>query len=272
MKIEIPSPMLVRLQVMFNSGMTLQEVCEALELETVDPAPEALQNSMPPQSMAPPEPQVQESPAAADTAIAAKSGSLPTEVIDGLYGLVGAVQELGKDVYTFAGHDKVRKSRSLSKTGQSLVSSTQSIAKLVNAINRYLPANPAEGTGPTAQKERWADPSAPSKTPSPKGLNRKPVEEPDSTNGKFTKPKEPQAISPKLGKNEGIRPGLPPRREDKALSMSKSNSISSGARPPASPAPSMINADFYSRIASVLGQIDGAKSNQIDPGDSQIKK
>jgi len=195
MKTQIPSPVLARLQVMFNSGMTLQEVTEALELEVT----EAVQNPPPPQPDQVPELQAEVPDAQPaervpepqnplpDVSSAAAIDALPSEVVDYLFRLVNGVQKLGEQVYGLAGHDKVRNSKSLSKTSQDLIATTQSIAKLVNAVNRYVPSEIVEGSGPKTNLEKWEKPPALPK------MSSSPTTAPEQKTGQKVSSSKPKA-------------------------------------------------------------------------------
>jgi len=270
MKIEIPSPVLVRLQIMFNSGMTLQEVTEALELDLIDET----SDTVPDQPLAHPietsekiELETQETPPAVpeegmENAVALGENTVPAEAVDYLFGLTSAVQDLGGDVYDLAGHAKVRNSKSLSKVSQNLISSMQTVAKLVNAVNRYVPAADFEEMGPTVATDRWVVPSPTEKRSS-------------SPSSKVnTKPKSLPPIP------QGVKPGRDPKVERRLkVPQPRKNAMPAPSVAPPTPSPTVTpsnrrtdppvrkvapatDTDFQSRIASTLDQIDEASGKQ----------
>jgi len=270
MKIEIPSPVLIRLQIMFNSGMTLQEVTEALELDLVDETSDAVPELAavhPVETSEKIELQTQETPPAVledgvENVVALGEDAVPAEAVDYLFGLTSAVQDLGSDVYALAGHAKVQNSKSLSKISQNLISSMQTVAKLVNAVNRYVPAADSEEMGPAVATERWVVPS--------------PTEQRSSS-----PPSNADIKSKSLPPiPQGVRPGRDPK-DERRLKVPQPRKVTMPAPSVAPPTPGptvtpsnrktdpqvrkaapAMGADFQSRITSTLDQIEEASGKQ----------
>ncbi len=298
MNIQIPSPILARLQVMFNSGMTLQEVTEALELELTDDAHEpasaegdiAGSRAEAPEGKPEGKPEdgpeiepeeapvlVQQSPPVVVTP--EKAATLPPEVGDYLYGLVKGVQKLGEQVYGLAGHVKVRKSNSLSKTSHNLIASTQSIAKLVNAINRYVPAQVIEGSGPTIDLDQWKRSSSPAKT-----STASTGETGKKTTKKSTSSKSEMPILPESKLPEPKAPlAADEIKDDGKLKLPQPKSRGGAISPTDKPAQTKVDpmvrtappsngSDVHSRIAAALDQITRISSEQDDDEGDAAKR
>jgi len=164
MKTKISSSVLAKLEEMFNSGMTFQDVSEALENEVVTEPP--VGPSTPPLTQPEPGPESQNKLSGEGARTEPGTDFLPPEMIDFLYGLVSAVQNLGEGVHSLSVHDKVQKSTSLSKVSQNLAASTQSVAELINAINRNLSGRDNDRTLPTIDMNKWLTLPAPVKSAS----------------------------------------------------------------------------------------------------------
>jgi len=173
MSIKIPSPILARLQVMFNSGMSLHEVSRALELELTDsvtPQVPDQNRPHPPQRKSPqataPESVPRPAPSKAPETV---SNSLPQDVVNYLPGLTRAIEKIDKDVHSLSQHVKVKKSKSLSKASQNLIDYTQSLADLVSTINGFVPETPGQNSDQNADKTE-VKVSKPISPPVPQGI------------------------------------------------------------------------------------------------------
>jgi hypothetical protein len=111
---------------MFTSGMTLQEVIKALDLELSEK--EAREKPA----------EVSDTPHQVNEPETDRS-KMPPEVLDDLFALIRTVQKLGSESYSLAGHEKVRSSESLAEISKKLSLTTQTVAKLVTAISRFAP-------------------------------------------------------------------------------------------------------------------------------------
>ncbi len=175
MTTKISSLLLARLQVMFTSGMTLQEVTEALDLELAEKEVADIEEKTPdidPALDTPPEPASEQAsePAPEPASEPGPSPSvdptkLPPAVLNHLFALVRAVQKLGGESYSLAGHDAVRKSETLLGISKSISDSTQSVAKIVNVISGFAPEltvdddkTQAADTAPRTQPEKVISP------------------------------------------------------------------------------------------------------------------
>jgi len=262
MKIEIPSPVLVRLQVMFNSGMTVQEVTEALELDLIDEASGTDPEQHPIDATEEIEPEIQEAPAVdaegtEENPLGLNEKAFPAEAVDYLFGLTSAIQDMGAGVYALAGHANVRNSKSLSNMSQNLISSMQTVAKLVNAVNRYVPSADAEEMGPTVAMDRWVvsppgekRESPPSSGPTAKPKARPPIPQGVKPNGDTRVERRLKVPQPR----KTVMPAAPVAPPTPSSTPTPSNRRTD---PPIRKAAPATGTDLQSRIASTLDQIEG---------------
>ena len=267
MKIEIPSPVLVRLQVMFNSGMTVQEVTEALELDLIDEisgtdpeqhAIDAIEEVEPEKHEAPPA----EPEETAENTVTLNEKKFPAEAVDYLFGLTSAVQDLGAGIYALGGHANVRNSRSLSKMSQNLISSMQTVAKLVNAVNRYVPSADVDAMAPAVATDRWvvSPPVEKRKSPPSSDSNAKPKARPPIPEG--VKPNSDARVERRLKVPQPRKTVMPAPPIAPPTPGSTPTPSHRRTDPPMRKATPATGADFQSRIASTLDQIEGVPDKQ----------
>jgi hypothetical protein len=290
MKTTISSPILARLQIMFNSGMTLQEVSEALELELVDSPPE--------DNGSPEIRDMVEAPSEEDGAVLVEGNSLTAETVDYFLGLINATQKLGDDVFKVAGHEKVGRSKSLSKSTKSLISSTRSVTKLVNAIASLVPETSDANNGQSVNMDDWPGSTPDSKNGSSdnqsdsRSYTAKSKEEKsdqvDAPEPKSEKADEGEESKRKKEKPDAEKPQVPASSEGKlAVPQPRSAKPTPDPAPdpkpvqdaPASPKPAPLpkpseppedGNDVHSKIASALDQITQI-ANERDQGETAPK-